>query len=618
VRDFLGNETGSAAVLLAAAVAALVWANSPWSDSYDSFWTTKLSIRLGGAAISLDLRQWVNEGLMTFFFLVVGLEAKRELDMGELRERQRITIPVIAAIGGMVLPVLIFLAFNAGGAGAQGWGAAMSTDTAFALGVLALVAPGGTRLRVALLTLAVFDDLVALVVIATVYTDHLSILPLAIAVGLFGVLLALRYAPSAWRRQAAAVLGVAVWVALLESGIDPVIAGLAAGLGTSAYPPARSQLERATELTRSFREQPTPELARSAQLSVASAISPNERLQYRLHPWTSFVIVPLFALANAGIHIDGKLLSDAVSSPITLGIFFGYVVGKPLGILGASWLASRPWLGGIRMALSWPALSGGAAVAGIGFTVSILISTLAFSGQRLAEAKLGVLAAAAVASLMAWAVLRVMRLLPARVRARQLLGTRDDILDLSDDVDPERDHVRVSEDAPVTLVEYGDYQCSYCGQAEVVIRELLDSFGDDLRYVWRHLPLTDVHENAQMAAESAEAAAEQGAFWGMHDLLLDHQDELQPPQLTAYAEGLGLDMDRFWDGLRSRAHAPRVAEDVASADASGVAGTPTFFINGKRHQGAYDTSTLTAAVRAARRRAVLTDTATPPAPSATV
>jgi Na+/H+ antiporter NhaA len=563
----------------------------------------------------MDLRHWVNEGLMTFFFLVVGLEAKRELDTGELRERRRMAIPVIAAAGGITLPIAIYLAFNAGGAGAHGWGAAMSTDTAFALGVLALVAPGGTRLRVRLLTLAVVDDLVALLVIATVYTDHLSLVPLAVAAGLFCLLFALRYAPVVWRRQAAAVLGVAVWVALFESGIDPVVAGLAVGLVTSAYPPARSDLERVTELTRSFREQPTPALARSAQLSVASAISANERLQYRLHPWTSFVIVPVFALANAGIHVDAQLLGDAVTSPITLGIFFGYVVGKPLGILSASWLASRPWLAGLRRALSWPVIAGGGAVAGIGFTVSLLISSLAFHGKQLEEAKLGVLAAAMLASLLAWGVFRLVRRLPVTVRARQLAGTADELLDLSDDVDPDRDHIRGPDDAPVTLVEYGDYQCPYCGQAEVVIRELLVSFGDELRYVWRHLPLNDVHPDTQMAAEAAEAAAAQGAFWEMHDMLLDHQDELAPPDLTRYAQELGLDVERFWDELRRREYAARVAEDVASADASGVAGTPSFFINGRRHQGAYDIATLTSAVDAARKRARLRDQAErPPEP----
>ncbi len=605
VRDFLTTETGGAVVLLGAAVVALLWANSPWSDSYESLWTTKLSIRLGGGGILMDLRHWVNEGLMTFFFLVVGLEAKRELDTGELRERRRMAIPVAAAAGGITLPIAIYLAFNAGGSGAHGWGAAMSTDTAFALGVLALVAPGGTRLRVRLLTLAVVDDLVALLVIATVYTDRLAVMPLVVAVVLFGMLFALRWAPVEWRSQAAVLLGVAVWVALFESGIDPVIAGLAVGLVTSAYPPVRGDLERVTERARSFREQPTPELARSAQLSVASAISVNERLQYRLHPWTSFVIVPLFALANAGIHLDGQLLGDAVRSPITLGILFGYVVGKPLGILGATWLATRRRLGGLRRALSWPVIAGGGAVAGVGFTVSLLISSIAFQGSQLEEAKMGVLAAAICASLLAWGVFGVVKRLPGPTRARQVAGTAEELLDLSEDVDPKRDHIRGADDAPVTLLEYGDYECPYCGQAEVVIRELLDSFGDELRYVWRHLPLSDVHPGAQTAAEATEAAAAQGAFWKMHDLLLAHQDELGASDIGRYAEDLDLDLERFWDEVHGRDDAPRVAEDVASADASGVAGTPSFFINGRRHQGAYDVETLTAAVRGARERARL-------------
>jgi protein-disulfide isomerase len=278
------------------------------------------------------------------------------------------------------------------------------------------------------------------------------------------------------------------------------------------------------------------------------------------------------------------------------------VVGKPLGILAASWLGTRRWLHGGRLSVSWPGLAGSGAVAGIGFTVSLLISSLAFQGRELEEAKLGILATAICASLAGWLVFRGIRLLPAPVRARQLLRTADEILDLADDVDPERDHIRGSEDAPVTLVEYGDYECPYCGQAEVTIRELLDSFGDELRYVWRHLPLNDVHPNAQMAAEAAEAAAAQGEFWGMHDKLLDHQGELTPPDLRRYADELGLDRERFWEDLRTRNYAPRVAEDVATADASGVAGTPTFFINGRRHQGAYDIDNLTRAVRGARAR----------------
>ena len=404
------------------------------------------------------------------------------------------------------------------------------------------------------------------------------------------------------------LLGVGLWVALHESGIDPLISGLAIGLAISAYPPSRGDLERVTELTRSFREQPTPELARSAALGVTSAISANERLQYRLHPWTSFVIVPLFALANAGIHVDGEPdqrrghLADHARHRLRLRRSASRSGssrrrGSPRG----SPACARRSAGRVIL--------GDGVVAGIGFTVSLLIAGIAFDGAELEEAKIGVLAAAILAAVLSWITFRLIERLPAERRARQLLGTADELLDLSEDVDPARDHIRGPEDAPVTLVEYGDYQCPYCGQAEIVIRELLDEFGDELRYVWRHLPLSDVHLNAQMAAEATEAAAAQGAFWPMHDRLLAAQEELMPEDLRRYAEELGLDVERFWDELRRREHAERVAEDVASADASGVAGTPSFFINGRRHQGAYDVATLSEAVRSAREKARLREKA---------
>jgi Na+/H+ antiporter NhaA len=596
VRDFLGTETGGAMVLVAAALAALAWANSPWPGSYESAWGTELSIRIGGHAVSASLREWVNQGLMALFFLVVGLEAKRELDLGELRERTRIAIPVAAALGGMAAAVAVYLAINAGGPGAAGWGAAISTDTALALGALALVAPQATRLRVFLLTLAVVDDVVALLIIAVAYTERISIVALAIALGLFAVLVGLRFA-GPWRGPAAVLVGVGIWFALFESGIDPVIAGLAIGLVTSAYPPARSDLERATELTRSFREQPTPELAYSAQRSLTAALSANERLQYRLHPWTSFVVVPLFALANAGIHLDSDLLRAVVASPVSLGIVAAFVAGKPLGILAAAWAATRR---GARPAVTWPGLAGTGAAAGVGFTVSLLIAGLAFTGELLEQAKAGILGAAVLSPLVAWAIFRVIARLPAPVRARQLGRTAEQLVDLSEDVDPARDHVRGSPGGPVTLVEYGDFECPYCGQAEPIIRELLSEYDDDLRYVFRHLPLSDVHPTAQLAAEAAEAAAAQGAFWPMYDILLAHQDRLAPRDLAGYAEDLGLDAERFTEDLRRRRHAARVATDVASADTSGVSGTPTFFVNGRRHQGVYDAATLSAEVRAAR------------------
>jgi len=603
VRSFLSTETGGAFVMLGAAIAALVWANSPGWHSYESVWRTGLSVHIGNTGIAANLRSWVNEGLMTLFFLVVGLEAKRQLDLGELRERRRIAIPVFAAMGGIAVPIAIYLALNAGGAGGHGWGAAMSSDTAFALAAVALVTPRtATRIRVFLLTLAVVDDLAALVVIATVYTRHVSVLALVVAIALFGVLVALRFAPFA-RTPISIAVAIGIWIAMFRSGIDPVISGLAIGLGTSAYPPSREDLERATALTRSFREQPTPELARSAQQSLGSAISPNERLQYQLHPWTSYVIVPLFALANAGIHLTGGLLSSAAASPITWGILLGYVLGKPIGVFTGSWIASRPALHGPRLPVSEPVLLAAGACAGIGFTVSLLVSSLAFTGRALDEARLGALVSVVVAPTLAWAATQITRRLPEATRARQIGRTADDILDLAVDVDPEYDHIRGPDDAPVTLVEYGDFECPYCGQAESAIRELLAAHGDDVRYVWRHLPLNDVHPTAQMAAEASEAAAAQGRFWDMYDTLLSHQTELGVRDLIRHARELGLDVDRFTDELRRREYAGRVSEDVASADESGVSGTPTFFINGRRHYGVYDLGALTSAVGAAKTRA---------------
>jgi Na+/H+ antiporter NhaA/glutaredoxin len=535
---------------------------------------------------------------------------RREFDVGELRERRRLALPVLAGIGGMAVPVAIFLAINAGDPSAHGWGVAMSTDTAFALGMLALVGPAfPDRLRGFMLTTIVVDDVVALIVIAVAYSGHVELEPLMIAVGVFAGMLALR---AAGVREGIVYLALAVvaWVALFESGIDPVILGLAIGLVVGANPAGRSELERATDLFRSFREQPTPELERSARVGLRAAVSTNARLLGLYHPWTSYVIVPLFALANIGIAIDGDFLARAYTSPITLGILFGYVLGKPIGVTGAAWIATKLSRGRLRPPVGWAATAGGGAIAGIGFTVSLLIAALAFHGEQLKEAKLGVLSAAFCASALTWLVLRATSLLPNRARIRALLAGSESLTDLAVAVDPERDHLRGPAEAAVTVVEYGDFECPYCGRAEPVIRELLGDFGD-VRYVWRHLPLSDVHPNADAAAEAAEAAAAQGAFWEMHDLLLDHQGDLRFRDLRRYAEQLGLDLERFDDDVRRHEHAPRIEEDVDSADSSGVTGTPTFFINERRHDGAYDIETLSAAVREAGARSTIA-----PAPGA--
>jgi Na+/H+ antiporter NhaA len=381
VREFLRAETGGAAILLAAALAALAWVNIDGA-SYERVWSTVLSIRLGPAGVSQDIHQWVNDGLMTFFSLVVGLEARRELDLGELRDRRRLAVPVAGALGGMLVPVAIYLAINGERSSAGGWGAAMSTD-----------------------------HVVSFVVIATVYTRTVKIV--ALLVGL-GVLAVVAVARSRQVRNGIvyAALGLTAWVALFKSGVDPVIVGVAIGLLSIAYPAGRADLERATDLFRVFREQPTPQLAHSANESVRTALSPNERLQQLYHPLSSYVIVPLFALANAGIVVNGHFLGQAYASPVTLGILVGYVLGKPIGVATFTWLVTRLSPTGVRPPVGWASVIGGGAIAGTGFTVSLLIAALAFSGVELQEAKLGVLTAALLAPALTWITLRTASRLP--------------------------------------------------------------------------------------------------------------------------------------------------------------------------------------------------------------
>ncbi|MEO6533116.1 MAG: Na+/H+ antiporter NhaA [Pseudolysinimonas sp.] len=597
---FLRTESGSSGVLLFAIVAALVWANVNLA-SYDAVWQTDLSIHIGAVRLGMDLRTWVGSGLMTLFFLVVGLEARRELDLGELRDRSRLVIPFVAGLLGMAIPVLIFLAVNAGGPGMRSWGVAMSTDTALALGLLTLLGRRlPERLRGFVVTLFIVDDVVALIVIAVVYSSNIQWIPLAIAilaVALFPIMLRFTRAPSPFYVAA----GLLAWVSLLFSGVDPVVAGLAIGLVAPAYSPGRDNLERAAGLFRRFREQPTPQLARTAGAGLIRTLSPNERLQTLYHPWTSYLIVPLFALANAGIKIDGRFLATAYVSPITLGVIVAYVVGKPIAVTGTSWVIARLSRGRFTPPVGWAAVAGAGTIAGVGFTVAVLIATLAFHGEALAQAKLGILTAAVFSSLITWILFRVASALPPKTRARALIGEVHQLVDLMMPVDPARDHIRGPMDAAVTIVEYGDFQCPYCGRAEPSVRKLLADV--DVRFVWRHLPLTEVHPQAQLAAEAAEAAAAQGAFWEVHDAMLAHQDQLEESDLVALVTSLGLDGDAMLDALHTRRFAARVAQDVRTADASGVAGTPTFFINGQRHYGRYDIDSLKAAVAAAHEQA---------------
>lgn len=376
LRVFLATEAAGGIVLLAATVAALVWANSPLAASYGSVWDTTFGFELGAIDLRMDLHHWINDGLMTLFFFVVGLEIKRELVTGELNDARKAVIPVVAAIGGMVVPALVFVVFNAGGAGAAGWGIPMATDIAFAMGVLALLSeriPAG--LKIFLLSLAIVDDIGAILVIALFYSSGIGFGWLAVAVSLLTAIVVLG------RRGVAAipiyvVLGVAVWLATLQSGVHATIAGAILGLLT----PARTRP--------------------GEEMSVA------ERLEGLLHPWTSFLVVPLFALANAGVALSLDGIADALASSISIGVALGLVVGKTAGISAATWLAVRTGLGRLPDEVRWRHIFGAATVAGIGFTVSLFITALAFDERALiAEAKIGVLLGSFVAGLAGAAIL---------------------------------------------------------------------------------------------------------------------------------------------------------------------------------------------------------------------
>jgi NhaA family Na+:H+ antiporter len=408
LQTFLRTEEASGILLLAAAVAALLWANSPWRASYDALWHTQLTIGLGPWSLAVDLQHWVNDALMALFFLVVGLEIKRELTTGELREPKAAALPAIAALGGMIVPALLYLAINRSGEPARGWGIPMATDIAFALGVLAIVGRGlPTALKTFLLALAIVDDIGAILVIAIFYSGSISPGPLLAAAGLLVLILVLQRVQVRWT-AVYVLLGVGVWLATFQSGIHATIAGVALGLTTPAVPfqrPRAVSLE-AHRVADDTVDDPVPPDADAHQwLHLAGltreAVSPLARLEHLLHPWTSYLIIPVFALANAGVSITSSSLREAVTSGVTLGVVAGLVVGKTIGVTVFTWLATKTGITRLPEDVGWGQLVGVAALAGIGFTVSLFITSLAFQTQAIQDtAKVGILAASLLAGLL--------------------------------------------------------------------------------------------------------------------------------------------------------------------------------------------------------------------------
>lgn len=406
VARFLHVEAAGGILLLVATVVALVWANSPAEQSYEDLWRTDIVVRFGNVAIEEDLRHWVNDGLMAVFFFVVGLEIKRELVAGQLASVRDASLPAIAALGGMVVPAAVYLAINAGGRGAPGWGIPMATDIAFALGVLALLGPRiPAALKVLLLALAIVDDIGAIAVIAIFYTDEISTGWLALAgAGLGGVALLRR--AKVWYPPIYVVVGGLVWLATHESGIHATIAGVALGLLTPATPfLAEVDADRIADELSSDVDVEASEV-RDISFRIRESVSVAERLEDGLHPWASYVVVPIFALANAGIPLSGAALVDAAASPVTVGVVLGLVVGKTIGVLGAIALAVRLGLSDLPVGVTRRHIVGMAALAGIGFTVSLFVTGLAFDDPALQdEAKTGVFVASLVAAIVGSVVL---------------------------------------------------------------------------------------------------------------------------------------------------------------------------------------------------------------------
>ena len=419
IQEFLATEAAGGILLLAATVAALLWANLPGGESYGDFWGSHVTIDLNLLTLDLTLKKWVNDGLMTVFFFVVGLEIKRELVRGELADRRRAALPIAAALGGMIAPALIYLAINAGGDGERGWGIPMATDIAFAVGVLALL---GRRvplsLKVFLLAVAIVDDIGAILVIAAFYTEGLDLAWLAVAGGLCALVVVL----ARWGVRDVVVYGVIgafVWLAMHESGVHATIAGVILGLLTPAvaHYDIKNLVDSGGRLIATFSETASQPAALSHGIPAAALRDLEElgredqpvldRLEHALHPWTSYAIVPLFALANAGIVLSGDLVRDSMTSPVTLGVLLGLIVGKPLGIMGASMIAVRAGVAELPADVRWPQVLGASILAGIGFTVSIFIAGLALGDASLVdEAKLGILTASAVMGAVGFVVLR--------------------------------------------------------------------------------------------------------------------------------------------------------------------------------------------------------------------
>ena len=585
-----GSDAAAAVALLVSTLVALVWANVP-GDSYVSFWETPVALRFGSAELELDLRHWINDALMAVFFFLITLEVRHDLVLGEFRDARRIRVPVAAAVAGLVVPTLLFLlvvTLTGQDAEARGaWGVVISTDTAFVAGLLAVVGRSvPVNLRAFVLALSVVDDIGALGVIAVAYTDDLRLVPLAVAVAGLAVVALMRRA-RVWRWNVYLLVALPIWFGALASGVHPTLAGVGVGLLLPVYGAHLSKVSAAESAARAYGRAPSARGARQVVESLQRSVSLNERAQRALRPWVNFLVVPVFALANTGVVLDGESLRAAAGSGLTWAIVVGLVVGKVTGVTVASVAAVRLGFGRLPSGIFVRHVVSAGLLTGVGFTISLFIVDLALSSPELqTQARIGILVASTASSVVALAAIAVVR----AVDRRRLPGRQR----LARAVDRDRDHLRGSTDAPAELVVYASFVFSTAGRTVEVVDELRAELGESLLFVYRHLPTDD--PVSSIAAQAAEEGAAQGRFWQVHDGLAARVGQLDERAVRRCAADAGMNLARLDDALATGRHVERIEEDIRDARAMALDQPPSFFVNGQLYDGPLDVESMRTAL----------------------
>lgn len=589
-RNLKTNETYAAFALIAATAIALIWANI--GHSYEHFWHTPTTLALGPFSLNLTLHQWVDEGLMAVFFFMVGLDVRRDLTLGELRVPSRAILPAGAAIGGLVVPALLFLAIMGGEEGSHAWGSVISTDTAFALGMLALIGPGrAPRLRLFLLAFAVIDDIGALAVIAIFYSEQLNIAWLGVAaVGLFFVCLLARR--GVWRSPPYVLFAIVTWYAVFRSGVHATLAGVLIALLMPVRHLRTRDFDSVTELAALYRQSPNAGLTALLRDALSYAIPMNQRLSWVLPPYSNYIVVPLFALANAGIVISGDTLSAAFGARIFWAVMGGLILGKMLGVLLGAGLIM--WLvPGSRMpGLDLPRMAGIGALSGMGFTISLLVANIAIDDPTQSDqARLGILLATLIAFFVAWAIF----VLGGRVWP--LPEPKGETIPRP--FDPEEDLYFGDPEASTQIVQYVDQSYEHRWHLVEALKEIHPHLNAGLANLTYRYKVTG--PDSYIAALALEAVAEmEGPWaektWRFHDAMGELRGDVSNQNLTRIAHDNGIDAHRMWELIDSGHGEERILRDSLEVDGFAEDGAPIIYINGQRFTRVLNRWTLSQAI----------------------